>query len=86
MQVMGTEDWVAGLSKALQLAGYASQQTADSSSFRASTLDRCVAGSEIAGRGPGMVVILSLAQPACRVPGNAWRVPGIARHHAINYG
>ena len=67
MQVTGTKGWVAGLSTALQRAGYAFQR----STFRALTLGGCKPCSQMAGRGSGMILTLALAQLLRKVPGTA---------------
>ena len=67
MQVTGTRGWVAGLSKALQTAGYAFIR----STFRALTLGGCKPCSQMAGRGSGVILTVALAQLLRKVPGVA---------------
>ena len=58
--------WVAGLSKALQTAGYAFQPQ----HLQGIDIGRLQALLIVAGRGSGMILTLALAQLLRKVPGN----------------
>ena len=57
MQVTGTKGWVAGLSKALQTAGYAFQPQ----HLQGIDIGRLQPCSQMAGRGSGMVLTFALS-------------------------
>ena len=67
MQVTGAKGWVAGLSHALQTAGYAFQPQ----QLQALTLGDCKPCSDMVGRGSGIILTSVLVQLLRKVPGNA---------------
>ena len=78
-QMTGTKGWVAGLSKALQVAGYAFQPQ------HLHNIDIGQLQSLLRGgwKGSGMILTFALAQLLRRVPGNAHMHGGSGSHSGL---